>query len=143
MKTNILILCTGNSCRSQMMQGWLEHFDNEDNLNVYSAGIETHGVNPNAIKVMEEAGVNISHHTSNHIDEYKDIDFETIITVCDHAKENCPWFPSEAERIHQNFTDPASATGTQTEILEAFRETRDAIRDFAQKFVTQRKNKRI
>lgn len=136
MKTNILILCTGNSCRSQMMQGWLEHFDTKNMLKVYSAGIETHGVNPNAIKVMGEAGIDISHHTSNHIDEYRDIDFEIIITVCDHAKENCPWFPSGAERIHQSFTDPAGATGTQNQILESFRETRDAIRDFADQFIT-------
>lgn len=139
MKTNILILCTGNSCRSQMMQGWLNYFDEEGRLQVYSAGIETHGVNPNAVRVMKEAGVDISHHTSNHIDEYRDVDFEYIITVCDHAKENCPWFPSGAKRIHQSFTDPAGATGTQTEILVAFRKTRDAIRNFSKEFITNQK----
>lgn len=136
MKTNILILCTGNSCRSQMMQGWLRHLDKNNKINVYSAGIDTHGLNPRAIRVMQEAGVDISHHTSNHIDEYRDVYFDTIITVCDHAKENCPWFPSDAQRIHQSFADPASATGHEEEILNEFRRVRDEIRDFARQFIS-------
>lgn len=135
MKINVLILCTGNSCRSQMAQGWIKHFDTRNKLNVYSAGIETHGVNPTAIRVMKEAGIDISDHTSNHIDEYRDIDFDYIITVCDHARENCPWFPSDAQRIHQNFTDPARATGSMEEKLETFRRVRDEIKTFAQDFV--------
>jgi len=135
MKTKILILCTGNSCRSQMLQGWLQHFDQINALEVYSAGLETHGVNANAIKVMAEAGVDISNHTSDHLDKYQAIDFDYIITVCDHAKENCPWFPSKAQRIHHNFTDPAGATGTEQEILNIFRSVRDDIKAFAQTFI--------
>ena len=137
MPKNILILCTGNSCRSQMAHGWLDYFDKENKLGIYSAGIETHGVNPNAIKVMKEAGVDISHHTSNHMDEYKDIDFDHIITVCDHAKENCPYFPANAKRTHQNFTDPAGATGTDEEIQEEFRRVRDEIKKFAENFLEE------
>lgn len=135
-KPNILILCTGNSCRSQMAQGWMEHFDTENRLNIYSAGVETHGVNPKAIQIMREAGVDISHHTSNHMDEYRDINFDFVITVCDHARENCPWFPSNAQRLHQNFADPARATGSEEEILEEFRRIRDEIKTFAQNFVS-------
>ncbi|NGP75532.1 arsenate reductase ArsC [Balneolaceae bacterium YR4-1] len=133
--TNILILCTGNSCRSQMAHGWMEHLDIGNRLNVYSAGIETHGVNPKAIQVMKEAGTDISHHTSNHIDEYRKIDFDYVITVCDHAKEHCPYFPSDALRIHQNFKDPAQATGTDEEILTDFRRVRDEIKEFVEVFV--------
>lgn len=134
---NILILCTGNSCRSQMAQGWLEHYDTGNKLHVYSAGIEPHGVNPKAVQVMNEAGIDISGHTSNHMDEYRDIDFDYVITVCDHARENCPYFPSNAERIHQNFIDPAQATGSEKEILDEFRRVRDEIKLFAKKFITE------
>jgi arsenate reductase len=135
--TNILILCTGNSCRSQMAHGWMEHFDNDHSIEAYSAGIETHGVNPKAIKVMKEAGVDISHHTSNHIDEYRDVDFDYVITVCDHARENCPYFPTDATKLHQNFTDPAKATGTEEEVLNEFRRVRDEIKDFSKNFLQE------
>lgn len=118
-----------------MAKGWMEYFDTENRLNVYSAGIEKHGVNPNAIHVMKESDVDITHHTSNHIDEYQDKSFDYIITVCDHARENCPWFPSNAERLHQSFADPAQATGSEEEILEEFRRVRDEIKTFAQNFV--------
>jgi len=141
MKTSILILCTGNSCRSQMAQGWLEHFDTEGILNVYSAGIETHGVNPKAIQVLKESGVDISQHTSNHMDEYRDIDFDYVITVCDHARENCPYFPAKANRIHQNFSDPAKATGSDEEILNEFRRVRDEIKAFSHDFLNDLKAK--
>lgn len=137
MKTNILILCTGNSCRSQMAQGWMEYFDTENQLNVYSAGIETHGVNPKAIQVMKEAGVDISHHTSNHMDEYRDVNFGFVLTVCDHAKENCPYFPADAKRLHKNFTDPAQATGSEKEVISQFREVRDEIKAFCNEFLEQ------
>lgn len=137
MKTNVLILCTGNSCRSQMAQGWMEHFDTVNKFQVYSAGIETHGVNTKAIQVMKEADVDISHHTSNHMDKYRDIDFSYIITVCDHARENCPYLPSNAKRIHRNFTDPAQANGSEVEILKEFRQVRDEIKAFAANFVQQ------
>lgn len=135
MKTNILILCTGNSCRSQMAHGWLEYLDEDNKLKVYSAGIETHGVNPNAIKVMGEAGIDISHHTSNLMDEYRDIDFNYVITVCDHARENCPYFPSDAEKLHHNFTDPAKATGSEEDILKEFRRVRDEIKVFTKEYL--------
>jgi arsenate reductase len=126
---NILVLCTGNSCRSQMAHGYLNSVLGAK-VNVYSAGVETHGVNPRAIKVMAEDGIDISGHTSNHVDEYQDISFDHVITVCDHANEVCPVFPSTAEKHHHNFTDPAKATGTEEEILTAFRHTRDQIKAY-------------
>jgi arsenate reductase len=129
MKKNILVLCTGNSCRSQLAEGYLRFFHGE-NANVYSAGVETHGVNPRAIATMKEDGIDISAHTSNHVDEYLDIPFDLIFTVCDHASERCPIFPSTAKRIHQNFSDPAKASGTDEEIMEAFRSVREEIKSF-------------
>ncbi|MDF3819567.1 arsenate reductase ArsC [Leptospira sp. 96542] len=135
-KKNILILCTGNSCRSQIAEGWMRHFGKEK-VNVYSAGIETHGVNPRAIQIMKEAGINISNHTSNHIDEYKDIQFDFMITVCDHAKENCPYFPSQAKRFHHNFSDPSKLKGTEIEIMAAFAKTRNEIRDYCERFIKE------
>ncbi len=131
---NILVLCTGNSCRSQMMQGYLNHFANEKAA-VYSAGIETHGLNPKAIATLAEDGIDISHHTSNHLDEYRDVNFDFVITVCDHANENCPWFPTNAQKLHQNFSDPSKAIGTEVEIQEKFRETREEIKGYAKNFV--------
>ena len=128
---NILVLCTGNSCRSQMLHGYLKQ---NAALNVYSAGIETHGLNPLAVKVLAEDGIDISSHTSNHIDEYREIDFAYIITVCDHANEHCPFFPANAERIHQNFTDPSKTKGSEAELLPLYRKTRDEIKIFAENF---------
>ncbi|SHG28565.1 arsenate reductase ArsC [Flavobacterium defluvii] len=133
MKKNILVLCTGNSCRSQIAEGYLKHFLG-GKANVYSAGIETHGVNPRAIITMKEDGIDISNHTSNHIDEYQDIEFDFVITVCDNAKERCPFFPSKAKKIHQNFNDPAKATGTEEEILKEFRTVRQTIKEFCEQF---------
>jgi len=129
----ILVLCTGNSCRSQIAEGYLKYFA-KDKAEVYSAGIETHGVNPKAIAVMKEDGLDISHHTSNNINEYRNIDFDYVITVCDNAKEQCPVFPSKAKKFHQNFPDPAKATGTE-EIIQNFREVRDQIKKFSNQFV--------
>lgn len=133
MKT-ILVLCTGNSCRSQIAEGYLRHFAG-DKANIYSAGIETHGVNPKAMQVMAEDGIDISHHTSNNVDEYAAIPFDYVITVCDNAKENCPWFPTTAERFHHNFTDPAKATGTAGQVMDEFRKVRDEIKAYAEDFV--------
>lgn len=132
----ILVLCTGNSCRSQMAEGYLRLFAG-DRAEIYSAGVETHGVNPRAIASMKEDGVDISHHTSNLVDEYLHIDFDYVITVCDHAKERCPIFPGKAERFHQNFPDPAKAIGSETEIRSAFASTRDLIRTYCRKFVNE------
>ena len=132
---NVLVLCTGNSCRSQMAQGYLEHFA-KSRANIYSAGIETHGLNTKAVAIMKEDGIDISSHTSNHVDEYAAIEFDFIITVCDHANENCPFIPSKrAVRLHRNFTDPSKVEGSEEEIQEAFRSTRNQIKDWCEKFV--------
>ena len=136
--TKILVLCTGNSCRSQMAEGYLRYF--YPNLEVYSAGVETHGVNPRAVSTMKEDGIDISNHTSNHLDEYQEIDFDYIITVCDHAKERCPVFHGNSIKIHENFPDPANAQGSEQEISDSFRYTRNLIKDFCRQFVERFNN---
>ncbi len=133
---NILVLCTGNSCRSQIAEGYLRYFAG-NKAKVYSAGIETHGVNPKAIQVMAEDHIDISAHTSNNVDEYLDIPFDYVITVCDNAKENCPYFPTTAKRFHQNFPDPAKATGNPDEVMDEFRQVRDMIKVFSKDFVRE------
>lgn len=132
----ILVLCTGNSCRSQIAEGYLRYFA-DNKADIYSAGVETHGVNPRAIQTMIEEGIDISKHTSNNIDEYRNIDFDFVITVCDNAKERCPFFPTKAKIVHHNFPDPAKATGTEEEIREQFRQVRQQIKDYCQQFVTK------
>lgn len=136
MKKNILVLCTGNSCRSQIAEGYLRFFAN-DRAKIYSAGVETHGVNPRAIATMKEDGVDISNHTSNHIDEYHNIDFDFVITVCDNAKERCPFFPTKAKKFHYNFPDPAKATGTEEEVMTQFRQVREQIKAYCKQFVSE------
>jgi len=131
---NILVLCTGNSCRSQIAEGYLRHFHGTV-ASIYSAGIETHGVNPRAITVMAEDGIDISMHTSNHVDEYLHIPFDLVLTVCDHASEQCPIFPGAVKRIHHNFPDPAKARGTEEEFMNAFRSARDEIRSFCKTLI--------
>jgi arsenate reductase len=131
---NILVLCTGNSCRSQIAEGFLRHYAGEK-ANIYSAGVETHGVNPRAISIMNEVGIDISNHTSNHVDEYTHINFDFVITVCDNAKERCPYFPTNAEKFHYNFPDPAKASGTEEEIVNEFRRVRLLIDDYCKDFV--------
>ncbi len=132
----ILVLCTGNSCRSQIAHGYLQHLAGRQ-ADVYSAGVETHGVNPRAIAVMREDGIDIAHHTSNNVTEYADVAFDHVITVCDSARERCPWFPSNAVKHHQDFPDPAKATGTEEEIMTAFREVRSQIKHYCIGFVEQ------
>ena len=132
----ILVLCTGNSCRSQMAEGYLKHFAG-NKAEIYSAGVEVHGVNPKAIETMKEDGIDISTQTSNNVDEYRDIDFDFVITVCDNAKEQCPFFPSTAKKFHQNFPDPAKAIGTEQEIKNQFRQVRNQIKDYCRKFVAE------
>ncbi len=134
---NVLVLCTGNSCRSQIAHGYLEHFTDGRAVKVYSAGVETHGLNPRAIVTMKEDGIDISHHTSNNIEEYFEVSFDYVITVCDNAKERCPYFPTKAKKFHYNFPDPAKAAGTEKEILEQFRIVRQLIKDYSDKFVTE------
>lgn len=136
MKKKILILCTGNSCRSQIAEGYMKFFAG-NKAEVYSAGVETHGVNPKAISIMKEDGIDISNHTSNNIDEYTDIDFDFVITVCDNAKERCPFFPTKAAKFHYNFPDPAKATGTDSEIMEQFRSVRELIKTYCRNFVAE------
>lgn len=132
----VLVLCTGNSCRSQIAEGYLRYFAGERAV-IYSAGIETHGVNPKAIETMAADGIDISKHTSNNIDEYSDIEFDYVITVCDNAKENCPYFPSQAKRSHFNFPDPAKAKGTVEEIKAEFEKVRNMIKVYCENFVNE------
>jgi arsenate reductase (thioredoxin) len=132
----ILVLCTGNSCRSQMAHGYLQHFAGNQAI-VYSAGVETHGLNPFAVGIMAEDGIDISKHTSNHVDEYQDITFDYVITVCDNAKEACPFFPSQTQTLHHSFEDPSKASGTAKELIAEFRRVRNQIKDFSEKFVNE------
>lgn len=132
----ILVLCTGNSCRSQIAEGYLRYFAG-NKAQIYSAGIETHGVNPKAIETMKEDGIDLSSHTSNNINEYMDMDFDFVITVCDNAKESCPYFPTQAKKFHYNFPDPAKATGTEEEIKEQFRRVRQMIKDYSAHFIKE------
>jgi arsenate reductase len=132
----VLVLCTGNSCRSQIAEGYLRHFAG-DAAEIYSAGIETHGVNPKAIQIMKRDGIDISAHTSNNVSEYTGIDFDFVITVCDNAQESCPYFATRAIKLHHNFPDPAKARGTDKEIMEQFREVREMIKKYARNFVNQ------
>lgn len=117
-----------------MAHGYLEHFANRK-AEIYSAGVETHGVNPKAIKAMAEDGIDISHHTSNNVSEYESIDFDFVITVCDNAKERCPVFPSKAIKFHHNFPDPAKLPGDYEQNREAFIHTRDLIKNYMKTFV--------
>ena len=131
---NILVLCTGNSCRSQMAHGYLET-QAQGKAKIYSAGVETHGVNPKAIYFMQEDGIDISGHTSNNILEYMDVKFDFVITVCDHAKEVCPYFPTNAIMLHHNFEDPSKVNGTEEAIAASFRNVRNEIKEYCRKFV--------
>ncbi len=132
MKLKILFLCTGNSCRSQIAEGWGKALMNED-FEFFSAGIETHGLNMHAVQVMNEVGVDISGYRSKHVNEIKDNIFDYVITVCDHASENCPIFPGQTVRVHAGFEDPpklAETAGTKEEELDCYRKVRDQIRTF-------------
>ena len=134
-KLKVLFLCTGNSCRSQMAEGWARHLKG-DCVEPYSAGIETHGLNPNAVKVMAEAGVDISGHHSKHLDELKAIDFDYVITVCDNAYESCPMFPGKTKIVHVGFDDPprlAKEAKTEEEALNIYRRVRDEIKALVEK----------
>lgn len=130
-RIKVLFLCTGNSCRSQIAEGWARHLKG-DMIEPYSAGIHPIGVNPRAIKVMAEAGVDISGQTSKHIDELPGIDFDYVITLCDNAREHCPVFSGRAKVIHKPFDDPYFASGNEEQILTTFRKVRDDIRTFVE-----------
>ena len=131
---NILVLCTGNSCRSQMAEGWIRYYSGNE-ANVYSAGIEAHGLNSNAVKVMAEALIDISKQKSKTISDLPDIKFDYIITVCDNAKEKCPFIPGKAVRLHKSFPDPSSFKGSGQELLKSFADLRDSIEDYCFDFV--------
>lgn len=132
---NVLVLCTGNSCRSQMAHGYLNQMA-QDKAQIYSAGIETHGLNPGAVAIMMEDGIDITGHTSNHVDEYQGVDWDFIITVCDHANENCPFIPApNAKRLHHNFFDPSKVEGTDDEKHAAFEKARNEIKEYCRSFI--------
>jgi len=134
-KIKILFLCTGNSCRSQMAEGWARYLKS-DVIEPYSAGVETHGLNPDAVRVMAEAGVDISSYHSKDLNELKDIDFDYVITVCDNAHESCPMFPGKAKVIHVGFDDPprlAKEVKTEQEAIDIYRRVRDEIKAFIKK----------
>jgi arsenate reductase (thioredoxin) len=126
----ILFLCTGNSCRSQMAEGWARHLK-ADSVEAYSAGIETHGPNPSAVQAMAEVGVDISGQRSQHVDDLRDVAFDHVVTLCGHADENCPLFPGPTQVTHQPFDDPpklAADAQTREEALDQYRRVRDQIR---------------
>ncbi len=129
----VLILCTGNSCRSQMAEAWLSHFSKD--VKVYSAGTKPEKVNPYAIKAMDKIGIDISHFTSNHVDDYINIDFDYVFTVCDNAKEICPVYPKAKKMIHHSFIDPANAKGTEDQQLKVYIQVRNELRDYFKGFV--------
>jgi len=134
MKMKVLFLCTGNSCRSQMAEGWARTLKS-DVLEVFSAGIEKHGLNPRAVRVMAEAGVDISAHTSKTVAELGPIHFDYVVTVCGHANEHCPLFPGKAKIVHVGFDDPpqlAKSAKTEEEALSYYRRVRDEIRAFVE-----------
>jgi arsenate reductase len=131
---NILFLCTGNSCRSQMAEGWAKHLK-QDEFTAFSAGIERHGLNPYAMRVMEEAGVDMSGHASKTVEELPVHDFDLVVTLCGHANETCPFFPGKIRRAHRGFDDPPSLCAVLTdeeEILAVYRRVRDEIRAFVE-----------
>jgi len=131
-KIKVLFLCMGNSCRSQIAEGWARHLKS-DVIEVYSAGIRPIGVNSRTIKVMAEAGVDVSDQTSEHVDELVGIDFDYVVTVCDNAREQCPIFPGRTRHVHRAFDDPYFATGSEEEIMAVFRRVRDQIKAFVEK----------
>jgi len=130
----VLFVCTGNSCRSQMAEGWLRHYAGE-RAEVFSAGTKPAGVNPLAVAVMREAGIDISRHRSKHLDELAKEDFLFVITVCDAAREQCPVFPGALYQLHWSFEDPAGATGSEEDKLAVFRRVRDEIAEQIRTFV--------
>jgi arsenate reductase len=131
-RIKILFLCTGNSCRSQIAEGWSRHLKGNI-IDAYSAGIRPIGVSSRAIRVMAEAGVDISMHKSQHIDEFSGIDFDYVITLCDNASQSCPVFSGKARIVHEPFDDPYFAAGSEEEIMAVFRRARDEIKAFVEK----------
>ena len=138
-KKRVLILCTGNSARSQMAEGLISH-DAGDRFEVASAGVEPSHVRPQAIEAMREVGIDISDHRSKSVDEFTEAEFDYVITVCDHANERCPVFPGRTKRIHWSFDDPAAAEGEEPEKLGVFRRVREEIRERLRTFAAMTSN---
>ena len=136
---NILVICTGNSCRSQIAEGYLKYFGKQLNINtnVYSAGIRAEGINKKAIEIMAKDGIDISKHTSNTIEEYKNTEISHVITVCDHANESCPVYLKKVNLTHENFTDPSKVIGNEFEIQDAFEKCREEIKSFTFSFLNK------
>ena len=132
-RKSVIFLCTGNSARSQMAEGLMQHLRGNE-FEVFSAGSEPKGIHPLTIEVMKGIGIDISHQRSKHLDEYLNKNFDYIITLCDHAAKTCPLFPGSGERIHQGFPDPVSVKGTEEERLEIFRRVRDELKEFILSF---------
>ena len=133
-KLKLLFLCTGNSCRSQMAEGWTRHLSG-DRIDVWSAGTEKHGLNPLAVRAMREAGVDISAHESKQLDEVLHVGFDYVVTVCDDARETCPLFPGKAKVLHRSFEDPprlAANAADEEEAMQHYRRVRDEIREFVE-----------
>ena len=130
----VLILCTGNSCRSQMADGWLNDLTSSDKVKVYSAGTHPEKVNTYAIKVMRKYGIDISENNSNNVLEYQDVNFDFVITVCDNAKELCPVF-SSPNVIHKSFPDPAKARGTDEELTKIYSQVCEDLKIYFEQFV--------
>ena len=134
---NILVICTGNSCRSQIAEGYLKYFSKQlkINTNIYSAGIRAEGINKKAIEIMAKDGIDISNHTSNTLEEYKNTEISHVITVCDHANESCPVYLKKVNLTHQNFLDPSKVIGNEFEIQNAFEKCREEIKSFTLSFL--------
>jgi arsenate reductase (thioredoxin) len=141
-QTRVLFLCTGNACRSQIAEAWLRELGG-DSFEVFSAGLEPHGVNPYTITVMEELGIDMSSHRSKHLDEFinkPQLNFDYLITVCSNAEERCPFFPGRGTRLHWPFEDPAAFVGPEPETLAAFRNVRDQIKAKIEAWLVEREN---
>jgi arsenate reductase len=136
---NILVICTGNSCRSQIAEGYLKFFSRKLNMNtnVYSAGIRAEGINKKAIEIMAKDGIDISNHTSNTLEEYKNTEISHVITVCNHANESCPVYLKKVNLTHQNFTDPSKVIGNEFEIQDAFEKCTEEIKSFTFSFLNK------
>ena len=133
----ILVLCTGNSCRSQMVEVCLKSLLDESTFSVFSAGIEAHGINPYMKRAMEKLNYSLEGHTSNTMDEYENMHFDYVLTVCDHANNNCPYFKDATHRIHHSFEDPADAQGTDEQKMLVYEKVRDEIIEYCKKLVEE------
>ena len=139
-RIKVLFLCTGNSCRSQIAEGWARHLKG-DIMDVYSAGLAPGALNQMAVKVMAEAGVDISTQRPKHVDELKEVDFDYVVTICDNARENCPIFPRKTKYFHKAFEDPSFTIGTRQQIQAAFVKLRDQMKEFIEKMPKILENK--